>query len=607
MANKPVHFKNAHRNNANNVDMTKRPQATKKEMKNILGKPGFKEQFIKWNTFFKENYDMFASWYLGLDLFLYQKVMIHLMGKSNQAVIVASRGISKSFCIAIVACIKAILEPGSTIVIASPTRGQSNLILKEKIQSELCRMSPNLKREIKDIKTGQNDGMVLFHNGSKIITVTASENARGYRSNCNIYEEKAKMNKNVIDTVLAPFLISRQAPYLKKPEYSKYKVDPCQLSITSAWYKSLEWFWNEIKLTGQSMVCGQEDQLVMGFDYHLAVHEGLKSKKVMAQEKAKSDEVSFAIEYENVMYDSEGSFFTYDMFKKCRKVKKALIPRTEEEIASGKKIKRLVKGEGVKRVLSCDIAMSSGSANDNSIYTLAELIPMKGHYLRKIVYMESHNGKTASEQALRIRRLIADFDVDVCVLDCLTIGLPVLDLLGTHLVDSETGEEYRPLCAYNDDSLKERCRISNAIPMIYGIRGNLQLNSDMLVEMKALLQQDKVELLIDESEAENFLSKTNKAYREADSGAEIKVKNILPYVQISLAINECIQLETELRQGRIVVKERGGMTKDRFSSQLYLLWVSTLIEKEDFKEQKKSKFDVTRLGALARKPNIYGR
>lgn len=578
-------FVNRNKNQSKSSDMAKRPQFTGKEKENLANNDSFRKQFIKWNTFMKENYDMFATWYLGIDLFLYQKIVLHFMGKANQGMIVASRGISKSFIISIFACIKAILEPGSIIIIASPTRGQSNLILKEKIQGELCRMSPNLRREIKDIKTGQNEGSVYFHNGSRILTVTASENSRGYRSNCNLYEEKAKMNIEVINSVLSPFLIPRQPPYLKKHEYSDLKVDPPQISITSAWYKSLEWFWDEIKRTGQSMIMGEEDQVCFGFDYHLAIHSGLKSAKAMEQEKAKSDEVTFAIEYENVMYDSDGSFFTYDLFKESRRLKKSIYPKTQEEIASGKRIKRLEKAEGVVRILSCDIAMSSGGANDNSIYMMAELIPMKGYYLRRISYMESHNGKTAMEQSLRIRRLISDFDIDICVLDCLTIGLPVLDLLGTQLVDEDTGEEFIPLSCYNDEDLKARCRVQNSRPMIFGMRANAQLNSDMIVQMKTLFQQGKVELLTPENEAEIFLSKTNKSYNSYDDMSEDKISMINPYIQTTLFINECIQLGTELRNGKIAVKEKSGMRKDRFSSGDYLLWVSMLLEKENFKEE----------------------
>lgn len=55
------------------------------------------------------------------------------------------------------------------------------LILKEKIQNELCKWSPALAREIKTIKTSQNDGLVEFVNGSRIIIATANENAEFWR------------------------------------------------------------------------------------------------------------------------------------------------------------------------------------------------------------------------------------------------------------------------------------------------------------------------------------------------------------------------------------------------------------------------------------------
>lgn len=41
------------------------------------------------------------------------------------------------------------------------------------------RESPNLSAEIKDVKVGQNQSSILFHNGSEIITVPYNENALG--------------------------------------------------------------------------------------------------------------------------------------------------------------------------------------------------------------------------------------------------------------------------------------------------------------------------------------------------------------------------------------------------------------------------------------------
>ena len=59
------------------------------------------------------------------------------MGISQLIVIVASRAAAKSFIIALYACCKAIIKPNSRIVLGSATRGQSKLIISEKIKNEL--------------------------------------------------------------------------------------------------------------------------------------------------------------------------------------------------------------------------------------------------------------------------------------------------------------------------------------------------------------------------------------------------------------------------------------------------------------------------------------
>ena len=50
-------------------------------------------------------------------------------------------------------------------------------------------MSPNLRREIKNIKTGQNAIEVIFHNGSSFIASVAGEQSRGLRSTILITDE----------------------------------------------------------------------------------------------------------------------------------------------------------------------------------------------------------------------------------------------------------------------------------------------------------------------------------------------------------------------------------------------------------------------------------
>ena len=58
--------------------------------------------------------------------------------------------LGKSFLIAVFACCRAILYPGTIIVIAAKARSQSINLLK-KITKILMPMSPNLRTEIKDV------------------------------------------------------------------------------------------------------------------------------------------------------------------------------------------------------------------------------------------------------------------------------------------------------------------------------------------------------------------------------------------------------------------------------------------------------------------------
>ena len=73
--------------------------------------------------------------------------------------------LGKTFLCAIFCCWKAILYPGSLIVIASKTRNQGSLVLK-KIEQELVPRSPLLRSEIKDITINQSVAKITFRNDS---------------------------------------------------------------------------------------------------------------------------------------------------------------------------------------------------------------------------------------------------------------------------------------------------------------------------------------------------------------------------------------------------------------------------------------------------------
>lgn len=145
----------------------------------FLSNPNNMDHFYRWNTFFRRNMHRFALDYLKIPLYEYQALTLYEMGVNNKIVIIASRAAAKSFIIALYACIRCILYPNTKILLSSSTKGQSELIVSEKIKSELMAWSPVLAREIKSIKENQNKTIVTFHNQSKITVVVANDNARG--------------------------------------------------------------------------------------------------------------------------------------------------------------------------------------------------------------------------------------------------------------------------------------------------------------------------------------------------------------------------------------------------------------------------------------------
>ena len=140
------------------------------------------QKVILWTTFYRRNPHIFVEHYLGLDLYLFQKIMIYLMFKSDFVVLICARNISKTFTTAVYAVSRGILYPNSNLLVGSFTKGQAGLIVTEKIDKELMRLCPILRDEIYKVDNNQKTIGVRFYNGSNIFATVVGEQARGYRS-----------------------------------------------------------------------------------------------------------------------------------------------------------------------------------------------------------------------------------------------------------------------------------------------------------------------------------------------------------------------------------------------------------------------------------------
>ena len=396
--------------------------------KSYLSDANHVANLVDWCTFYRRNMHRFAMHYLGLKIYLYQAFLLWLMAKSTESVIVASRAAAKSFIIAIFACCKAILYPNSQIVIASSTKKQAQLIVSEKIQRELMPMSPNLRNEIKDIRTSPQDSQIIFKNGSTIVVVVGNDNARGHRSTVMIYEEFRMIAKHIIDSVLSQFQHVRDTAYKDLPEYRDLPPEEsASIFISSAWYRS-HWMWGTI-LDAAKLACSEKGTgCLVALDYCISLYHRIKTRKQIIELKRRIDPMTWQMECENIMVgENAHSFFTYDMLAKNQKIIRAMYPKTDLERTAGKKNPRcLPHQEGEIRILSCDMAFVDKKINDNSILSVIRMLPeaigRESQHRKQVVYMESIHGGDTSAQALRIKQLYYEMECDYCVLDIRNAG-----------------------------------------------------------------------------------------------------------------------------------------------------------------------------------------
>ena len=113
--------------------------------KRRLTKDERKRQIRDWCTFYRRNWDIYAVERLQINLKMFQRLVIHLIGVSDIFYLMCSRGLSKTFMAALAAFIECLLYPNSHIVLTAATLKTAKKMVTDKMQDELCgRFSPVL-------------------------------------------------------------------------------------------------------------------------------------------------------------------------------------------------------------------------------------------------------------------------------------------------------------------------------------------------------------------------------------------------------------------------------------------------------------------------------
>lgn len=561
---------------------------TKFPSTHYLSNPRNVHNVLLWNTFFRRNLHRLAIDYFKINLHTYQAVLLYLMGICQFIVIIACRAAAKSFVIALYACCRCVTRPYTKIVLSSATKGQSKLIVSEKIKNELMNMSPMLRREIRSTKDNQNETIVYFYNGSTITVVPASENGRGFRSHCCIREEFRQINKQVDDSILSPFQTIRQAPYMLLEPYNSMKElqeEPVDIYISSSWLDNGHWMWGIVDQAFEDML-KDKPSCLLAFDESITLRHNIRTMRQMIQEKKKQDPLTWRIEYLNErVKENTSAFFTYSMLTDNQRLRRVFYPRKNEDVRTNRKNKHFIpKQEGEIRVISCDIAFVEGKQNDNTVFTCIRAIPesrtyqkensqeleVKQGYRREYSYIESSQVGDTSKQAIRIRQLYDDFDADYIVIDARNAGVQVIYTLGKVLYDEERDEEYSPLKCMNNDTYANVVKTPNAKEVIYAINATAQLNSDIAYFFRRSLLENRIDLLVSYNVAqEEILSKNTDYMNEIDLDSQMFYEN--PFLETQELISETADLvyEKAPQTGLIKIYEQTGNRKDRYSSASY--------------------------------------
>lgn len=541
-----------------------------------------------WASYYRANIHRFAIDYLHISLKTFQIFLLYMMNWSQTFVFIASRGLGKSFISAVFCCCRCILYPGTKIVIASGTKGQSINVL-DKILTELRPNSPELAMEIDERETKMNsvEAKLMFRNGSYIKVVASNDNARSNRANILIIDEFRLVKKDIADTILRKFLTSPRHPkYLDNPEYKQnkeYQELNKTLYLSSAYYAD-HWSYTRCKDSCRMMLDEKRRSFVCGFPYQLALMEDLLMYEDVLDQISDSDfnEIKWSMEMGSEFWGStEGSFFNFDSISKNRHIEYAMLPGEVAALfPNANKLRIQPKQIGERRILSADIAlMASGKyKNDATALFVNQMMPTKaGRFSNNIVYSEVNEGLQTEAQALRIRKLFEEFDCDYIALDVKNVGLSIFDALASELSDSDAGEVYPPLSCCNNNEIAARCTYHDAPQVIWAINGTAKFNSECALSLREGFRSGRIRLLLTEEDAEVLLGQT-KGF--GSLGPSDKIAIMMPYINTTLLISELINLQHEETSGLVRITEKSGARKDRYSSISYNYWVSMQIEKQ---------------------------
>lgn len=552
--------------------MATQKKLTEKEIQQ--GKAGrMMATVIKRASYYRANPQRFVADLLNIHLKTFQKILIYAMMKYDYFYFIAARGLGKTYLVSLFAVVRCILYPNTKIITFSATFKQGKEVVL-KITDDFMVHSSFLCNEVKRTSTGLNDCGVWFKNGSWIQVRVASETSRGARANIIICDESRMISRKIYDTVMRPMNSSpRQAGYLNNPKYAHLKEMNKEFMMSSAWYKQSEMF-ETVKSYTANFLDDKRNYFICDLPYQLSIAEGLLMRESIENEMSEEtfSDISFMMEREGKFYGSSSdALFNFNILNSRRILQDSLHPLDfyrENSLTIPK------KQINEKRILSLDVALLASRKHDNdaSCFCFNQCLNSEDNSsISNISLIDTKEGLLTDELGLLTMRYFYQYDMDYLALDGNGIGQAVLDSIMVDRYDPIYGVTYKAMTVVNNDDLAIRCKVRDAKKCVYVIKANAKQNNDMCLALRAALQNGYINLLISETDVEDKWSKIIKGYNKLTDNQRMLLR--LPYYQTSFLIDELINLDHEIINGLVKVREKSGMRKDRYSSLMYNYYV----------------------------------
>lgn len=235
-----------------------------------------------------------------------QRLILKDLWTTQFNLMVMGRGTGKTWILALLCVLRALLYPREKIVIISATYRQAQFVFDEVVKFYL--ESPYFRQAcIKDPTKGPNSCEIQLSQGGKIIAYPLGDGSkiRGARSNTLVIDELAQVSNDIIDMVILPILNTKADPF------SKEGRDNFLVMASSAYYQ-FNHLYDRYKLFKEKS--NPESSEYTG---RHALHQYSYSEMpdtwfdegIIAEAKSKMTQTMFEMEYEaKFPADSDGFF-----------------------------------------------------------------------------------------------------------------------------------------------------------------------------------------------------------------------------------------------------------------------------------------------------------